>query len=433
MRVSIFGLGYTGSITAACLTEMGHRVIGVDPDPVKTNLIASGQSHVVEAGIDQLIAAALRRRLLTTTTDPVSAVADSDVSVVCVGTPSRDDGSVDLAYVASVCRDLGGAIAKKSGEHVVIIRSTVPPGTTRRMIKPLLEEAAGRPVRVSFNPEFLREGSGLEDFRRPAKIVIGIEDAATAQIVEQMYHGIEAEVFRVAYEAAEFVKYTDNVWHALKVAFANEIGNLCQALQVDSHDVMGLFVRDTKLNISPTYLKPGFAFGGSCLPKELRSVQGMARSLGLDLPVIGNVLSSNDVQIARGVNRVLAFGAKNIAMLGISFKHGTDDLRDSPLVALVEQLLGHGCDVRIVDPAVMQSRHRSGNASYIDRYLPHLVPCLEADLERALAGADVVVVGNGDPTFADVSDLLGRNQHLIDLMRVRQRYHPNEQLHGINW
>ncbi|TAD89555.1 MAG: UDP-glucose/GDP-mannose dehydrogenase family protein [Alphaproteobacteria bacterium] len=433
MRVSVFGLGYTGSITSACLAEMGHRVIGVDLDAVKTRLIAEGRSHVVEAGLDALIAGVVRRRLLTATARAADAIQNTDASVVCVGTPSRDDGSVDLHAIASVCQDIGAALRDKDGDHVVIIRSTVPPGTTRHMIRPMLEEAAGKPVKVCFNPEFLREGSGLEDFRRPAKIVIGAEDAMTAQMVEQMYHGLAAEVFRVGFEAAEFVKYTDNVWHALKVAFANEIGNLCQPLGVDSHEVMGLFCRDTKLNISPTYLKPGFAFGGSCLPKELRAMRGLADRLGLELPVIGNVLASNDIQIQRGVERVLSFGANRIAMLGISFKHGTDDLRDSPLVALVESLLGQGCDVQIVDPAVSSTRERAGANAYIDRYLPHLVPCLTTDLDAAVEHAQVIVVGNGDPAFHGVADQMRPDQHLLDLMRVRPRYTPGPNLHGINW
>jgi GDP-mannose 6-dehydrogenase len=437
VKVSIFGLGYTGLISGACFAEMGHRVVGVDLDRMKVDLVNAGRSHIVENGLDDLLAKGVKRRLLRATLDGVEAVRESEVSLICVGTPSQADGSVDLRAVEGVCDDLGAGIRAKSEPHTVVVRSTVPPGTTRDVIVPRLEAASGRKLgdglRVAFNPEFLREGSGIHDFRYPAKIVVGVEEEGVFETVLQLYGGINAENIRVGYEAAEFVKYTDNVWHALKVAFANEVGNICQALHIDSHEVMGLFCRDTKLNISAAYLKPGFAFGGSCLPKELEALNAMARGRELFTPLIASVLPANDAQVARGLAKIKRLARKRLAFLGISFKSGTDDLRHSPLVALVERLLAEGYDVKLFDGSVSASLARSGDNSYVARFHPELARRLERDVDAAIESAELVVVGNGNPQFDDIGDRLRIDQQLLDLVRVPARYQPTPRFHGVNW
>ena len=356
MKISVFGLGYVGAVSAGCLTATGHEVTGVDPACVKVDLINGGKSPVIEEHLDELIGQAVRNGRLKATQDIQDAILSTDLSLVCVGTPSKPNGDLDLRHVATVSREIGEAISMKGARHTVVIRSTVLPGTVRGLVIPLLEKTSGKQAGSGFgvgnNPEFLREGTAVADFFHPPKTVIGAIDTQTSDDIAALYSDLSAPLIRTSIEVGEMVKYCDNAWHALKVAFANEIGTTCKAIGIDSHAVMDIFCKDTKLNLSPTYLKPGFAFGGSCLPKDVRALAYRARYLDLDLPVLNSILQSNERQINRGFDLIAARGKRAVSFLGVSFKAGTDDLRESPILDLVERLIGKGYDVRIFDKNV---------------------------------------------------------------------------------
>jgi GDP-mannose 6-dehydrogenase len=422
MNVSVFGLGYVGSVSAASFAADGHRVIGVDVNAGKVAAINQGRSPIVEPGLEELIRRGAESGHLTATTNTADAVAATDVSLVCVGTPSRRNGSLDLAHLERVSEQLGHALRDKSSYHVVVVRSTVLPGTTHGVVIPALERGSGKRYGegfgVSVNPEFLREGTALKDFRQPPLTLVGHNHAADAAGTIALYDGVPAPLVSTSIRVAEMIKYASNTWHALKVCFANEIGNLCKRLEVDSHDVMDIFCRDEKLNLSSYYLRPGFAFGGSCLPKDVRALQYRAKEVDLELPVIQSILGSNHAQIQHAVDLVIETGHKRIGLLGFSFKAGTDDLRESPIVILAEALLGKGCRLRIYDRNVSLAKLVGANKEYIEQQIPHLSSLLCDTIDEVIDGSDVIVVGNASPEFAPALERTRAGQHIIDLVRV---------------
>lgn len=437
MHISIFGMGYVGSVTAACLASRGHSIIGVDSNPTKVGLIAAGHAPVIETDLEAMTAEAVKTGRLRATSDAAGAVSDSELSIVCVGTPSGRGGGQDLGAIERVCQEIGQAVAPLGRRHTVVIRSTVAPGSMRRVVIPALEAASGRSAAgdlgVANNPEFLREGSAIDDFNRPSKTVIGSLDARTAAMVASLYAGIDAPLVHTSIEVAELVKYADNSWHALKVAYANEIGSICKALSVDSHDVMGIFCQDRKLNISDAYLKPGFAFGGSCLPKDLRTLLHLARKLDLELPVLTGILPSNQLQVERALEMVAQRGKRRVGFLGLSFKAGTDDLRESPQVELVERLIGKGYDLRIYDRNVRLSQLVGANREYLLHAIPHISTLMLDGIDDVLAHAELVVIGNRDPAFAQLAGRIGPQQRVIDLARMMDDSSLPERYDGFCW
>ena len=437
MKISIFGMGYVGAVAAACLAEEGHTIIGVDPNPVKVDLINRGAAPIIETGLEQLLQDAVNAGRLSASVDAESAVHGTDMSFICVGTPSQLNGSLDLTFVRRVCEDIGRALASKTTFHVVVARSTMLPGSMRDVVIPALEEASGKRAGVDFgvcnNPEFLRESTAIYDYRNPPKTVIGEIDEKSGQYLVDIYSHLDAPLVRTGIETAEMVKYTDNVWHALKVGFANEIGNICKAINIDGHEVMDIFCQDTKLNLSPYYMKPGFAFGGSCLPKDVRALNYKARSLDLELPIIGNIISANQKQIDHGFDLVTRHGKRKIAVLGFSFKAGTDDLRESPIVELIERLIGKGYDVKLYDKSVTLARLTGANRDYILNIIPHISRLMVDDIDQAIAHGDVIVIGNNGTEFKDILERAPTEKIIVDLVRVSQQKSIDGRYDGICW
>ncbi len=436
MKLSIFGLGYVGAVSAACLAKEGHDVIGVDPNETKVSLIQKGVSPIIEESVGEMIAETVAAGTLNATHDVKYAIANSDLSLICVGTPSQRNGSLDLRHVRNVCEQIGEALRDRDGFHVVVARSTMLPGSMRTVVIPVLEEHSGKRAGVDFgvcnNPEFLREGTAVKDFYHPPKTVIGETDDRSGEVLASLYKGLDAPLIRTDIETAEMVKYTDNVWHALKVGFANEIGSISKALGLDSHQVMDIFCQDTKLNLSPYYLKPGFSFGGSCLPKDVRALTYKAHERDVGVPILDAIMPSNELHLRRGLDMVIATGNKKISVLGFSFKAGTDDLRESPLVELIERLLGKGYDVRVYDRNVRVASLVGANRDYILNHIPHISKLMVDRIEDALAHAETVVIGNASPEFEGLSDRLRPNQVVVDLVRVySDRASPQYQ--GICW
>ncbi len=423
MKVSIFGLGYIGSVTAACLARDGHQVAGVDVNQQKVDLVAAGHAPVIETGLAELLAEAVEGGKLRATSDGQAAVRNSDVSMICVGTPSNGNGSLGLKYVRSVCREIGKALAGQDNYHVVVVRSTVLPGTVRGQLVPILEETSGRRAGADFgvcmNPEFLREGSAIDDYYHPSQIVIGEYDQRSGAAVEDLYQAVEAPVVHAPIETAEMVKYVNNAFHATKVVFANEVGNLCKQHGIDGRKVMDIFCQDRRLNISPTYLKPGFAFGGSCLPKDLRALLYDAKQHDVEAPLLEAVMRSNEQQVARGVRLIEAAGRKKVGVLGLSFKAGTDDVRESPVVPLIETLVGRGYQLAVYDEKVVPSQLIGANKSFLDRELPHIASLMRSSLDEVVDESDVVVVTNGSRAFHRVSHIVRAEQIVIDLADIR--------------
>lgn len=422
MKVSVFGLGYVGSVSAAMLASDGHEVIGVDLNPDKVAAINAGTSPIVEPGLGEALQDVVSAGRLRATTDTEEAVRASEISLICVGTPSRRNGSLDLSYVERVAGEIGTVLKTKDNYHVVVVRSTVLPGSTHGIVIPALERESGKKYGegfgVSMNPEFLREGTAIKDFRNPPMTLVGHNHAADAVGTKSLYDALDAPVIGTSIQTAEMIKYTSNTWHALKVCFANEIGNLCKQLNVDSHDVMDIFCKDDQLNLSSYYLKPGFAFGGSCLPKDVRAIQYRAKELDVDMPVISSILPSNKLQVETALAQILETGKTNIGMLGFSFKAGTDDLRESPLVTLAEQLLGKGLKLRIYDKNVLLARLVGANKEYIEERIPHLSSLLCETIDEVVSNSDVLIVGNKSPEFADALYRTTPEQIVIDLVRV---------------
>lgn len=439
MRISVFGLGYVGAVSCACLSERGHHIVGVDTNATKVALINKGQSPVVEDRIDELIAAGVAAGRLTAHQDAEAAVLDTEVSLISVATPSNPDFTPNLEAVDKVIESIGRAAARKPGHHTVVLRSTVPPGTTVQRIQPILERAAGRRVgdRLSlvFNPEFLREGSSVKDFYQPPQTVIGSVEADGFEVVSAMYEGLPGEVVRTSCEVAESVKYLCNVFHALKIVFANEAGSVLKAYGLDAREVLRIFCQDRQLNISPAYLRPGFAYGGSCLPKEVKGFVSLAQAAGVHIPAMGNLLESNEAHIGRAYDMIARHGRRPVALFGLAFKPGTDDLRDSPLVQLAELLIGKGWPIAIHDPYVKISQLLGRNREYIEREIPHLDRLLVDDAGAALAEAEIVVIGHADAASRAHVLAHARPLQVIDLSGCDDLRAglPAERYEGICW
>ena len=437
MKISIFGLGYVGTVSAGCLANLGHEVVGVDPVQAKVDIINSGKSPIIEAEIGDIIAKNVGAGRLSASTSVEKAVRETDLSFICVGTPSQTNGNLDLRYIRRVCEEIGIILKQKTLRHIIVIRSTILPGTMRNIVIPILEEYSGMTASTGFgicnNPEFLREGSAVKDFLNPPKTVIGEVDKQSGDILESIYGKIRAPLIRTSIENAEMVKYVDNCWHALKIGFANEIGNICKSLSIDAHQVMDIFCQDQKLNISPAYLKPGFAFGGSCLPKDLRALSYQAKIKDLQLPILDAILPSNEMQINRGIQLIMEKGHRRIGILGFSFKAGTDDLRESPLIEVIERLLGKGYEIRIYDKNVNLASLVGANRDYILNHIPHISRLMVNSIEEVLEHADTIVIGNKDPGFEDVPERLLKGQLLIDFVRISDSMKDNKKYDGICW
>jgi len=437
MRLSVFGMGYVGNVSAACFASDGHTVIGVDPNQTKVALINQAKSPIVEPGLAELMEEAVSAGLLSATPDAARAVMETDLSLVCVGTPSQQNGNLDLKYLEKVCEEIGAVLKTKEKRHIVVIRSTMLPGTIRETVIPTLEKASGKTAGVDFgvcnNPEFLREGSAVRDFREPPKTVIGESDKASGDALAALYAHLDAPLIRTDIEVAEMVKYADNAWHAIKVTFGNEIGLICKKLGIDSHKVMDIFCQDTKLNISPYYMRPGFAFGGSCLPKDLRAITYKARELDLPVHLLNSALPSNRWQVESGVNMVLNKGKRKVGILGFSFKANTDDLRESPLVEVIERLLGKGMDLKLYDRNVSLARLTGANRDYITKAIPHISELMVDSMQEVIDHAEVLVVGNGDPAFRRVPELMREGQEMVDFVRVMDEPSQPGRYDGVAW
>jgi GDP-mannose 6-dehydrogenase len=437
LKISIFGLGYVGTVSAGCLAHDGHEVIGVDPFRTKVELINEGRSPVIEAEIGEIIAETVRTGRLRATEDQDSAIRETELSFVCVGTPSQTNGNLDVSYVRRVCEQIGQALKTKKARHTIVIRSTILPGTMHGVVIPALEEFSGKKAGIDFgvcnNPEFLREGSAVNDFNCPPKIVIGQLDAASGDILASLYAHLDAPLLRTDLRTSEMVKYTDNSWHALKIGFANEIGTLCKSFSIDAHEVMKIFCQDKKLNISPAYLMPGFAFGGSCLPKDLRALAYKAKTNDLALPILTSILSSNEMHISRGLDLVMKKGNKKVGILGFSFKAGTDDLRESPMIETIERLIGKGYDLRIFDKNVNLARLVGANRDFILNHIPHISRLMVNGIDAVLDHAQTIVIGNNDPDFQTIPDRLRDGQCLVDFVRITNRKGEDGRYDGICW
>jgi GDP-mannose 6-dehydrogenase len=420
MRISIFGLGYVGAVCAGCLSTRGHNVIGVDISPTKIALINQGKSPIVEPGLGELLQSGVNAGTLYGTTDVEAAVLASELSFIAVGTPSKRNGDLDLGYMESVCRQIGNALRDKKDRHTVVVRSTVLPGTVKNVVIPLLEAASGKKAGVDFgvatNPEFLRESTAIRDYDFPAMTVIGELDRQSGDLLEELYSELDAPIIRKPIEVAEMIKYTCNVWHATKVTFANEIGNIAKAAGVDGREVMDVICQDHKLNLSKYYMKPGFAFGGSCLPKDVRALTYRAAQMDVQHPLLSAIMPSNRIQVQRAFDMVSSYEKRKIGLLGLSFKAGTDDLRESPLVELAEMLIGKGYDLRIFDSNVEYARVIGANKEYIESKIPHVSSLLHAELDEVVELSDVLIIGNGDSRFADVLNKVDGEKRIIDLV-----------------
>ena len=420
MRVSIFGLGYVGCVTAACLARAGHQVIGVDINPDKAAMVNGGTAPLVEPGLGELLAEVTAAGRLRATTSTAEGVAGSDLALICVGTPSRDNGQLDVDAIRRVAEGIGHQLRQHPKPYAVVLRSTVLPGTTESVLLAALR-GTGTPhlpdLTVAVNPEFMREGSSLRDFSQPPLTLVGSDGPHAGALLRDLYAQVDAPFVQTSIRSAEMAKYVSNAFHALKITFANEIGDLCEALGADIGEVMRVFLMDRKLNISEAYLRPGFAFGGSCLPKDLRALTHAARAADLALPLLSQILPSNDRQIQQGVSRVLATRRRRIGVLGLAFKPGTDDLRESPMVLLVETLIGKGCDVRILDRSVSIARLGGANRRYIEEEIPHIASLMCETPAALLAHAEVLVVANRDEQARQALAAARPEQLVIDLSR----------------
>jgi GDP-mannose 6-dehydrogenase len=437
--VSIFGLGYVGSVSAACLVSMGHRVVGVDVSSAKVEMIESGRTPIIEARMAELVAEGHKACRLHATTDPNAAVRDSDISFVCVGTPSLRSGKLDLSHIEKVAREIGSALREKKSHHVVVLRSTLLPGTTESVVIPILESASGRRAKsdftVCYNPEFMREGSAVADFFQPPYTILGAQDPEHLAPLRELYDGLPGTVFETTITVAEMAKYVSNAFHAVKVGFANEVGTLCKHLGVDTQTVTRIFTSDSKLNISSAYLSPGFAFGGSCLPKDLRALAYKAKELDLSLPLLESILPSNAEHVERTVDVILRSNKRKISVLGLSFKAGTDDLRESPQVQLIKRLLGEGCQLRIWDKDVSLGRLAGSNRQYIEEVIPHIGSLLSTDLDEVVRSGEIVIIGTKSVAKAELAKLLSPGQVVVDLVNLDRSQRPDSPAayQGICW
>lgn len=436
MNISIFGMGYVGAVCAACLADMGRNVIGVDLNPVKVDLINSGRSPIVEPGLDELLQRGVQNGRVRATTSVAEAIQDSELTMICVGTPSRKNGDLDLDHIEAVSRQIGAALRDKTARHTIVVRSTVLPGTVKGVILPILEaesgKVAGRDFGLAVNPEFLRESTAINDYRNPPMTVIGELDTASGDTLASLYVEIPAPIIRKPIEVAEMVKYTCNIWHATKVSFANEIGNIAKALGVDGRQVMDVVCQDSKLNLSKYYMRPGFAFGGSCLPKDVRAMNFRAIQLDTSLPMLSTLMQSNQAQINNAFNLIESFGHRKIGMLGLSFKAKTDDLRESPLVELAEMLIGKGYELRIYDQSVEYARVHGANKDYINSKIPHISSLLHHDLDDVIDTSEVLVLGQRDRSFEKAVNGGRNGRKVVDLAGFMPHASTDE-MQGICW
>ena len=441
MKIAVFGLGYVGVVSAACLARDGHSVVGVDPNALKVDFLRQGKSPIVEPGLEDLIAAVVEAGRLIASSNYAAAVAQSEVILVCVGTPGQVNGSLDLTYVRRVVQQIGEQLAAVGGYRVVVIRSTLLPGSMQSVVIPMLEESsggkAGKDFGVCINPEFLREGTAIYDYDHPPKTVVGASDERDAALVRELYAALSAPVIMTDLRTAEMIKYVDNSWHALKVTFANEIGRLSKAMGIDGRLVMRFFCTDTKLNVSSAYLRPGFAFGGSCLPKDVRALTYQGRLLDVDTPVLGSILASNQLHIAHALSMIQATGRRRVGLLGLSFKEGTDDLRESPIVTLAEQLIGKGYELLVYDQNVRLASLLGANREYILNHIPHIGRLMVDRPEQLLEHAEVLVVASASAEFAELLRRPPAGKRLIDLVGLwntdERHTPPPDHYQGIAW
>ena len=436
MNISVFGLGYVGAVSCACFAKLGHKVIGVDVNEKKVQLILEGKSPIIEKDLDEYVAEGIKNETITATTDVATAVRNSDISIVCVGTPSQINGNIDLTYIYKVCSEIGTALKQKDSFHTIVIRSTVIPGTIEQCAQ-IVEDVSDKKhlegFGVASNPEFLRESTAIYDFWNPPYTVIGTESKKSEQHLEALYQSIDAPLFKLRPEESEMIKYANNNFHALKVTFANEIGNICKALGVDGHKVMEVVSSDTKLNLSPYYMKPGFAFGGSCLPKDVRGLNYRAKMLDVKTPLLNSLLPSNEYQIQRGLQLISETGKHKIGFLGFAFKAGTDDLRESPVVELIETLMGKGYDLALYDSNILLSQLMGKNKDYLTGHIPHITRLLKKSVDEVMNHAEVIVIGNKSPEFRQAVDTASPDQIIIDLVRIDKEKITQDNYVGICW
>ena len=438
MKISIFGLGYVGAVSLACLSRDGHHVIGVDIDRSKLELIACGKTPVVEEGMVELMQQVAASGRVSVTTDSEQALLDSELSLVCVGTPSAANGSQDQGAILALAASMGRALRKKTTPHVVVFRSTLVPGTVEDVLRPIIEEASGKKDGVDFHlcfqPEFLREGSSIRDYDKPPFTILGANHDFPADRLRELFGHLPCKFLQTTVRSAEMMKFCCNNFHALKITFANETARLCAALGVDPFEVMDLVCQDTQLNISRAYLRPGFAFGGSCLPKDLRATSYLAKINDVEIPMLSSILESNQAHLAQAADKVLASGKKRIGFIGLSFKSGTDDLRESPLVTLAEQLIGKGLQLSIYDPDVHLSQLLGANRRYIEQHLPHIGQLVRADIEVVITESELLVVALGDKTVTDaLQRCLRADQQVLDLTRLANADELVAAVQGLNW
>ncbi|MEE1868085.1 GDP-mannose 6-dehydrogenase [Pseudomonas auratipiscis] len=438
MRISIFGLGYVGAVCAGCLSARGHEVIGVDVSKTKIDLINQGKSPIVEPGLETLLQQGIDTGRLRGTTDFAAAIRDSELSMICVGTPSKKNGDLGLEYIESVCREIGYVLREKATRHTIVVRSTVLPGTVKNVVIPILEDCSGKKAGVDFgvavNPEFLRESTAIKDYDQPPMTVIGELDKASGDVLQSLYEELDAPIIRKDIEVAEMIKYTCNVWHAAKVTFANEIGNIAKAVGVDGREVMDVVCQDKSLNLSQYYMRPGFAFGGSCLPKDVRALTYRASSLDIKAPLLNSLMTSNDSQVQNAFDIIESHDKRKVALLGLSFKAGTDDLRESPLVELAERLIGKGYELNIYDSNVEYARVHGANKEYIESKIPHVSSLLNADFDQVIKHADVIVLGNRDEKFRALAQQAPEGKQVIDLVGFMSKAtSPTTRTEGICW
>jgi GDP-mannose 6-dehydrogenase len=436
MNISIFGLGYVGCVSIGCLAKNGHHVIGVDVSQVKVDQINAGKATIIEKDIDHIIAEQRAKGNIEATTDSKEAILKTDITIVAVGTPSSDKGHLNLNYIFKVAEVAGLALKEKKDFHIIAIRSTIMPGTCDKFAT-IVEEASGKKRNVDFaivdNPEFLREGTAVEDYYNPPLTLIGSDNSQAAETVASLYRQLPGEVIITDLKIAEIMKYVNNTFHALKISFGNEIGNICSEMGIDSHKVMEIFCKDKQLNISPYYFKPGFAFGGSCLPKDLKGLQTLAHDLYVSVPVIDSINKSNELQITRAVDIIQHTEKKRIGFLGLSFKAGTDDLRNSPAVAVVETLLGKGYSVKIYDKHIHLSNLTGTNKVYIDHHIPHLSKLMVKNAEDLIKDVDVIVINNKEQEYLDVLEKAGDEALIVDMVRLPEAIRNKNNYTGINW
>jgi len=443
-RISVCGLGYVGIVTTGCLSDLGHEVIGVDTDPRKLKMVSTGESPISEPGLTRLLTTGVKKEKVTVSGSLMRAIWDTDVTFVSVGTPTAEGGGCDMSAVISVSRQMGMALQAKKDFHVIVMRCSVPPGTTLGLMRTILETESGKTMGVdfglSFNPEFLREGTAIEDFHTPPKTVIGVSDERTGDILSEIYYPVDSKPIITSIPNAEMVKYIDNVWHATKVTFANEVGRLCKPLDVDSHAVMDIFIQDTKLNLSPYYLKPGFAFGGSCLPKEVRAVEHMARDMGVSCPLIESLTTSNLTQIEHAIDMTLQQAPENVAVLGVAFKPDTDDLRESPILQVMYHLIEQGIMVNAFDECVVTDERLEGQFEYIKHAQPELRGLIDNldsimtdDPSSMLEQSDCIIIAQKTPEIIRLMTTIPAGTPVIDLVRLYKETPTDKAYHGIGW